>query len=84
MLLISGLVSLAAAQQPLESKSCEVQLQEVSVQLELTEREMKQAKQAASQDLVRWINRATAAEKRIAALPPATPGTPAAPAGEGR
>ena len=73
LLLTSALAQAQPA--PPEPKSCEVQLSEAQISLELLERTAKQDRQQAAADLARWIARATQAEKRLAqqSPPPATP-----------
>lgn len=82
VLALLAVASVASAQQ--EPKSCDVQLSEAQITLELLERTSKQERQQAAADLVRWLQRAQAAEKRLAQVtaPPAP--TPEAPKAEGQ
>lgn len=80
LVILCALVRVAVAQQ--EPKECTLQLSEAQIALELLERTSKADRTQAAADLVRWIQRAQAAEKQLAqALKPLTPpeGTPQPP-----
>jgi hypothetical protein len=69
-----GLSTVVLAQDP--PKTCEEQLQIVQIELEITRRDASRSTQAASADLARWMQRAQAAEKRVAQKPPDAPQAP--------
>ena len=51
-----------------EQVSCEQQLQEALVRVQIAERDSSDARQRAAADVVRWMNQARASEQRVKAI----------------
>ena len=65
-----------------EQLSCEQQLQEALVRVQIAERDSSDARQRAAGDVVRWMNQARASENRLRAIAEGKPQKPSDPASD--
>jgi hypothetical protein len=66
LLTLGLLVTPVLAQQT--TKTCEDQLQEALVRVDLAERDASNARQAAAQDIARWLNQAKTKDAQMKAM----------------